>query len=93
MRTQAALSNQGLNEAQLTISPLKAHYSISRGSTLSNFARCDAICETACYIALLHSVSALFFSGKLLSLFRGDELQSVGSTSKSEDNISNANMF
>lgn len=94
MRTQAALSNQGLNEAQLTISPLKARYSISRGSTLSNFARCGAICETACYIALkLHSVSALFFSGKLLSLFRGDELQSVGSTSKSEDNIAHANMF
>ena len=54
---------------------LIARYSISRGSTLSNFARCGAICETACYIALkLHIVSALFFSGKLLSLFRGDEL-------------------
>jgi hypothetical protein len=89
MRTQAALSNQGLNEAQLTISPLKAHYSISRGSTLSNFARCGAICETACYIALLHSVSALFFPGKLLSLFRGDELQYVGFISRLELNIAN----
>jgi hypothetical protein len=41
----------------------------------------------------LHIVSALFFSDKLLSPFCGDELQSVGSTSKSEDNIVNANNF
>jgi hypothetical protein len=41
----------------------------------------------------LHSVIALFFSGKLLALFRGDKLQSVGSISKSEDNIANTNNF
>jgi hypothetical protein len=38
----------------------------------------------------LHSVSALFFQSKLLSLFRGDELQYVGSFSRLELNIANA---
>jgi hypothetical protein len=38
----------------------------------------------------LHSFSALFFQAKLLSLFRGDEVQYVGSSSRLELNIANA---
>jgi hypothetical protein len=73
-----------------------------------NFARYHAICKIICYIALnLPIIITLFFPDycpkrpsfllqkkKLLSLFfHDDELQYVGFSSESENNIANGNDF
>jgi hypothetical protein len=52
------------------------------------FAKYHAISRKKCI-----AFNSLFFHAKLLSFFRGDELQSVGSSSESDDNIANADDF